>query len=444
MPDFLENFEFDRNSFLIGFILGILFWMLVGVLWPLLKRTWGNFTTTLDQSRSLASRGIDVHLANDTLQRLQKAHLASALFSLDEVRVEPRILIPPAGQYPGEEPAIQDIATATIAFMPDATEMAGIYRAPALTLAKMLAPGANIVLIGRAGAGKSFALADLACQISRKSPAVGDLVNLVPLYLHALDFLPEISDGQSVLSVITDAALSYASPRTARQLPGYLDNAFSIGRALLLLDGLDELPPEAFDRYVIFLRKLLSDFPSIRIVTTASPAYYGDLTLMGFAPVAIASWNGIQRSTFIHQWSQLWTAHVDSAVWAGESRQEESPGRTPGLAVDPLFVEGMLLNNQGTYTPLEFTALTWAAFAGDMLGNSPGEGIEAYIRRNIAEFPDARDPLEQLAANFLIRQSATLRKRDIGTDFSDPGAIEIDGAEPELELAAQTEGASQP
>jgi hypothetical protein len=104
----------------------------------------------------------------------------------------------------------------------------------------------------------------------------------------------------------------------------------------------------------------------------------------------------------------------------------------------------MLLNNQETYTPLEFTLLTWAAFAGDMLGNNPGDGVEAYIRRIIADSPEAREPLERLGATFLTRQSPALRRKDIGAEFSDAVPTESEDTEADPEIAAQVEHGTQP
>jgi HEAT repeats/NACHT domain len=426
--NFIRNFDLDRNSFLIGFVLGVLFWWFVGVLRPMLRRAAAILSVQLDQARAGASRGLDVRLANDILQRVQRMHVASALFSLDEIRIEPSVLAPPQFHTNhGEELALPDITGVAIPYTPDVSEIAGIYQAKSFSLAEALSGGANIILTGKSGSGRSFALADLASQIARRDPAAGDLNNLATIYLHAMDFNPEASPDQTPIKTIVEAVVQHTSLRTGRQLPRYLENAFAIGRVLILLDGMDDLPPGPFDTYVEFIRRLFSDYPSIRMVVAASTSYIGDLPTLGLVPLQISAWDEPQRTTFIRQWSRLWTRYINSEVWS-----DDETGGTQGTNpihtdVDPLFVEGMLENDQTTYYPVELTLHVWAAFAGDMLGSDPADSINAHIRRTLRDISGGVDAAEQLAANMLSQQTAALRRNEVDGGSTDLGAESGEG-----------------
>jgi type IV secretory pathway ATPase VirB11/archaellum biosynthesis ATPase len=89
-------------------------------------------------------------------------HLAASLFSLDEIIQEPRLIAPPARVEPGVIPIPEDIISQTLPYMPAWPELAAIYHAPTLGITEAVTGGANLVIVGAAGMGKTVTLAHLA------------------------------------------------------------------------------------------------------------------------------------------------------------------------------------------------------------------------------------------------------------------------------------------
>ena len=157
-----------------------------------------------------------------------------------------------------------DIVSRTVSYMPGWPELAGAYDGKTISIPKAMSKGANLILLGKPGSGKTFALADLASQVARGAPESGDLAELVPLYIHVFDLNVVLLTDNPPREALQEAVLRQASALTARQLPRLLDSALNLGRALLLLDGMDELPEEQFDEYVSYLNRLVEAYPKLR------------------------------------------------------------------------------------------------------------------------------------------------------------------------------------
>ena len=131
MLNFLRNFDLDGASFAIGFIVGSIAWWLLNTLRPYLRRALRALRVQISDAREGMTQGTEIRLANDTLRHVQGLHLAAPLFSLDEIRIEPRILAPPPRARPGEDPPDLDIVTQTIPYLPDWPEF--VRKNPQLT-----------------------------------------------------------------------------------------------------------------------------------------------------------------------------------------------------------------------------------------------------------------------------------------------------------------------
>ena len=120
MIRFLRNFELDRLSFWLGFIAGIL------LLWLLRRmRPWvARLIQSLRERSQLTKLGTatvtEIRMRNDLLRYTQSLHLAAPLFSLDEITLTPRLLVPPALTEPGVPPPPLDITEKIFPHLPDA------------------------------------------------------------------------------------------------------------------------------------------------------------------------------------------------------------------------------------------------------------------------------------------------------------------------------------
>ena len=117
--------------------------------------------------------GLEDNHRRVTLRRAQGMHLASSLFSLNEIIQEPRLIAPPARVEPGVISIQEDIISQTLPYMPAWPELAAIYRAPTLSLAEAVTGGANIVIVGAAGIGKNCRTGASCFNGSQPPGAVG-------------------------------------------------------------------------------------------------------------------------------------------------------------------------------------------------------------------------------------------------------------------------------
>jgi hypothetical protein len=155
------------------------------------------------------------------------------------------------------------------------------------------------------------------------------------------------------------------------RVSGFVQGAFHGGRALLLLDGFDELTAEGQQEVSDLLRLLLTEYPKIRVVTTGAPEYIDGLLSLRFAPLAMAAWTRQKQAAFTQRWGVLWSQFI--------AHEAASPlGPQP---VDPLLLNAWLTWQSQFLTPLELTLKVWAAYAGDALGPHVREAIAAHIRR---------------------------------------------------------------
>ena len=279
---------------------------------------------------------------------------------------------------------IEDIVESTVPYLPAWPELATIYKASTLTLSEALSGNSDIVLVGQTGMGKTVALASLASHLARRDPEPGLAPDTLPFLIHVADLdLPVNKDAP--LNALIDFVAEKSSFLDMSRIPDFIRRAFSDGRALLLLDGTDELTPEGLKDTVDFIRALKRMYPKTRMITTASSEYLDGLVSLNFIPFALAAWNSDQRTKFFEKWGNLWTRFVEVEPWA----QISDP-------VDPLLLNGWLNADNTALTPLELTLKAWGAYAGDVRGPRTIDALETHVRR-LTPANTPRAALESLA-----------------------------------------------
>jgi HEAT repeat protein len=427
MPYWLRYFKLDRLSFWLGFLAGALIWWLLGKLRPLLGELWHLAIERLRAARQDVMIDADIRLRNDTIRYAQHLHLAAPFFSLDEILLPPRVLAPPPPVEPEVTPPYYDITEHILPYLPAWPELGSELGAPSFTLSQALSGGTHIVVVGQPGSGKTVALAHLAIQVARHNPQTGLLANYVPVLVHAADLLfpAEEPAEPDLLSPLVNALNHYTSTLGQTRLARLLALAFSAGRILLLLDGLDELPPSQCQEKVAYLEKILQTYPDTRVAAASAPEYFDGLVGLGFIPLAIASWRPEQRTAFIRQWGNLWVRTIE--------RPDPENNIQP---VDPILINGWLINEISGLSPFELTLKTWSAYAGDGLGPSSLQAIEAHLRRMTAPNPNGRLVLENLAHQMIFNQQVAVSRKEAETL--------VKGREPEALPVEAFEGIESP
>ncbi|MFJ5868145.1 NACHT domain-containing protein [Streptomyces parvus] len=132
----------------------------------------------------------------------------------------------------------------------------------------LLADRPLVLLRGDAGAGKTTLLWWLAAHASARTlgDALAPLNGLVPFVvpLRTLRARGMTFPGPAELSGAADLPIDTAPE-------GWTGRVLETGRALLLVDGLDEVPPEEREQAHTWLSRLLARYPETRCVVTVRP-----------------------------------------------------------------------------------------------------------------------------------------------------------------------------
>ena len=363
----------DLISFVVGFVSGVLFTWLLSRVRPLLTQIREGVKERRETAQLRRTSGLEDNYRRITLRRAQGMHLASSLFSLDEILQEPRLIAPPVRVEPGVVGIQEDIISQTLPYMPAWPELAAIYRAPTIGVAEAIAGGSNIVIVGAAGMGKTVALAHLASMAANLKVRLDSNSELeaVPYLYHVADLQFPFDGSRDPASPIINAASESAPIFDLRRLPGFIQQTFRSGQALLLIDGFDELDPSGQGHVVDWFKALSQAYPKTRIVTTGCPNQLLGLISLGFSPLALIAWDAPKVSRFIQEWGELWSRTV-----ALEDRTQTEPEQ-----VDPVLLNTWLSVDNNGLTPFELTLKVWGAYAGDSLGSRVLDAIATHVRR---------------------------------------------------------------
>lgn len=393
------NFKFDGFSIFLGLIAGLLIWFLYFQFRGWLPRIQPVINRYLLKLKDRSFSGIDAAIRQEALNRAQHAHLSAQLFSLDEILIHPKFLFHPANQDPSQPTHLDFKLSRLFPDLPDWPEIPSQYPVEFITLPDAIQHGANIVMIGAPGSGKTVALAHLASLFARKDPSLGDLAALQPLYLHILDFLPQTNtDLQGQLNPV-DLIIGFFSARLPLWYQGQssamIRKLLVEGTAIVLLDGLDELPSQTHKEALSIIQKLHGNLPNLRMITTSTPLTVGGILQLGYQPVTLATWNRAERQAFIRGWGKIWTEKL-----APEIQKKERV-----VQPDPLIVNSWIDPDPLNLSPLEWTLLLWSVYSGEANQLTPDAAIRDFVNRMVRD-PKLMTPISSLAVEMIDEKKA--------------------------------------
>ncbi|MHB6908866.1 NACHT domain-containing protein [Streptomyces sp. DB-54] len=161
---------------------------------------------------------------------------------------------------------------------------------------------ARVLLRGVAGSGKSTLVQWLAVSCTKPLGETGlpHLYGRVPFVLP----LRTLTRTGAALPTPDRFLAAVACPVSGAQPDGWAHRVLTSGRALLLVDGLDEIPAPEREATRRWLRDLLDAFPgNLWLVTTRPSAVRDDwLTPDGFDELTLSSMSRAEVATFLARW----------------------------------------------------------------------------------------------------------------------------------------------
>lgn len=375
--------RFNAFWFWVGFLVGLVFGLLARFFQELLQRFRATWHQRWSERREAAQHTWVQRWRSLLRVYLQSMHIAAPLFPLDAVLLPPRVvpLLPlPDLDEEEEDPRLSPLLTDTL---PPALEPAAwetLFAWPALTLHEALRHRASLVVLGPLGSGKTVALVHTALQRMDADPQT------LPLFFHASDLpwaqLSQASEEAPLWQPLLQAlrpALGLESPREEQALAQWLEKALAQEGTLILVDGVDEIPPWKREPLWDWMRLMHQAYPQLQWVVALDEDGYGPLVQWGFHPVRMLPWDEVRVQRFLRRWHKAWHEQVAPHL-------EEKKGLTSGEAY--LLAHWLRHENRLTW-PLEFTLKAWGLWAGDVQGSHPVALVHAWVRRLVGDHAPA-------------------------------------------------------
>ena len=180
----------------------------------------------------------------------------------------------------------------------------------------VLSRNRRALVIGNAGSGKTTLLQWLAVR-----SALGDFSSSLDDWNDAVPFfIPLRRYVNGILPAPEQFPLAVGR-NVAQEMPGgWVHGLLRDGRALVLIDGVDEMPEGQREHVRSWLGGLIGDFPNARYVVTSRPTAIAEgwLEEFGFAASELQPMSTTDVTEFIRQWHKAMAAEVIDADEANE------------------------------------------------------------------------------------------------------------------------------
>lgn len=219
-------------------------------------------------------------------------------------------------------------------------------------------------------------------KANKRDDAV-DLDKLFPIYahLHDIDLNPSHYGGRiDPAEPLVNALHHYVSKTAATVSAPLLYRMLSDGKAIIMVDGFDEVTPQEAAHYHEWIGALRQHYANNLIVITGPATGYDTLVNVGYAPVFIAPLNGLQIETYVNKWLAIWP------------KQGTLPAENE--------LKSLSTNNRNR-SILDLTIKTWATLQGGIHETGRRGFYENYVRRQVDGIDHAEAVLRDAAAYWL-------------------------------------------
>lgn len=394
-------------------------------------------------AQSYASQSSDSRYINGIVQMARSSHLASHLFKLDDILVEPRFTVAPRLAAPAEDEVVHSVYH-IVPHVPDFPQLEAAYNLPSMSIDDLSLGTRRLALLGNPGSGRTTALMAILlrslgklrfqkpfdalqerlnqeeAQLDEKERAVRikerilleqkarerlaeqhgmaldeqsqgttsiPLFNrLMPVYIHLADVHPGeleasgiVDPGEPLVQSVQRQIGRVAASTIPRSLYRRLEN----GQVLLLVDGYDDLPATEQSLKLAWLEALISTYPGNFIIVVAPAAGYGTLVQrLHLTPIYLHPWNEHDRDQFVSRWVEAWPSGRGRKTALGRPAAE--------------WIEQARERNAGL-SALEMTLKTLACLSGAEASTPYQTWLEAFVKQRLPA-KTLTEPIETLVA----------------------------------------------
>lgn len=230
-----------------------------------------------------------------------------------------------------------------------AEEVEVVEHTPPLPADQALATHDRVLLRGEAGSGKTTLVQWLAVSAARG--VVAGPVDAESSMTYLDDRVPYVLPLRTLtrhgerLPAPADFLAAVGCPLAGTQPQGWEARVLTAGRALVLIDGIDEIPDAERDRTRAWLSDLIDAFPGNRWLVTSRPSAVREdwLTEEGFTELTLSAMRQEEVAAFIERWHTAAATGVpeeDTELVAYEGQLLEAVRSKPDLgrlATNPLM-----------------------------------------------------------------------------------------------------------
>ena len=369
----------------------------------------GGLRSQSADAHEFARRSADARYLRDLAAFCEVNHLAGDLINLSETLVEPRFIIQPELTAPIDDEVRHDVLR-VIPQTHDIPSLYAPYNIETLSISELDNGDRSLALLGLPGSGRTTALQAIALwslgivrfeapddpvdrlieaddaaaddqkrsdrqkerdriyqmaldrlrrdhQEASDAPANAQyqttlFKQLTPMYVHVGNIRPGSNEfGRSIdpAEPLVRAIQLYCTRITSKTLPRNTYERLNEGKALVLIDGFDDLPPEDQPAILDWLRAFKETYGENFIIVAGPASGYGGLTAAGYTAVFLRPFNDVQISELASVWRANW------------DRVRKRLGKQAGSPDDRTY-ERVSGRSRGE-TPFELTAKIMSMYA---------------------------------------------------------------------------------